>query len=330
MRAGHRGGSHATRDAYRHNGAWWAARSIVCLSGAWTSANGDSAQAAIRGLLEAHTVRITVERVNGASTTVLASEEVSNLGTPRNTQPGVLYGDIAFSYGIQPIPPGEAFTGPAGLPDQTVAGQGAFIYEMTGRTFEIAYNLTATDVATRMRCVAGADDGPVAHPTSGSLSTDFTVPNNPLCAPQQVAPGNAPQPLFAILPPATCVVATGQLQLQGVTLGVAPVATVSVTSGTAAIPITCAVPGGCHGTLSLVSTTAASSATAASHAGQILGRLRISLARGADRFLPVRLTPRGRRLLNAAKNRSLPAVLRLTSHGHTRTLATLRLLRKRT
>ena len=101
-----------------------------------------------------------------------------------------------------------------------------------------------------------------------------------MCAPQQVAPGNALQPFITFLPPATCVVISGQLTVQGLRIGAVPIATLAVSDGTAAVPITCALPGGCHRTLSLVSTTAASAADVTAHPGRILGRLRIALPRG--------------------------------------------------
>lgn len=311
---------------YPHNGDWWTAQTVGCVSGGWTSANGDSQLAAIRGLLEAHTVRISLERVNGAKTTVLVSEEVSDLGTARDPLQAYLSStsaNIRFSYGPQALVPVESVKD-AGLPDPGVPGQGLFAYySALGRTFELSYNLTAADLGTHMRCVAGADDGSVAHPTSGGSSTDFVVSNDPRCGPRFLNSGKLGGPILALGPQVACVTATGQLHQQAA----AVLLSVPVNAGTVALPISCTLPGGCHGTISIIGTTAAATAAANARSGQVLGTLRISLRRDSERVLHIHLSTRGRRLVHNAKN-GLPVVLRLKSGAHTRTLASLRLLRK--
>jgi FG-GAP repeat/Divergent InlB B-repeat domain len=311
--------------AYPHNGDWWTAQTIECDSGGWTSANGDSQLAAIRGLLEAHTVRISLERVNGTKTTVLVSQEVSDLGTARDPLEVYLSpssANIVFSYGPQTLVPAESVKD-AGLPDPGVPGQGLFFYYSgLGRIFQLSYTLTAADLGTHMRCVAGADDGPVAHPTSGGSSTDFVVSNDPRCAPRFLNSGKLGGPIFTLGAGVACIQAIGQLQLAAAVL-----ISVPVNAGTVALPILCTLPGGCHGTLSLVSLAPAQAATARARSGQRLGTLRISLRRHSERVLHIRLTARGRRLVRDAKH-GLPVVLRLKTGTHSRTLASLRLLRK--
>ena len=317
-------GAQGVGTAYPHNGDWWSAHPVVCFSGGWTSANGDSALAALRGLLEAHTVRISLERVNGRKTTVLVSEEVTDLASVRTPEQGYLGpADIAFSYGPQALIPAESQQY-AGLPDPGAAGQGVFDYYVNlGRIFQLQYNLTASDVGTHMRCVAGADDGPRAHPTSGVSSTDFIVANNPECAPRFLNSGKLGAPIIALQPPVACVKTTGQLQQQITPLLISA----PVKAGGVALPISCALPGGCHGTLSIVSLTTATAAARHAPSGQVLGTLRISLRRRSERVLHIRLTARGRRLVHGAKH-GLPVLLRLKTGAHTRTLASLRLLRK--
>lgn len=312
-------------SAYPHNGDWWTADPVECLSGGWTSANGNSQLAGIRGLLEAHTVRISLERVNGATTTVLVSEDVTNLGTVRDPEQGYLpSADIAFSYGLQKLIPAESSLY-AGLSDPGAPGQGYFAYFVgLGRTFELTYNLTAADIGTHMRCVTGADDGPLAHPTSGVSTTDFVVANNPECAPRFLNSGSVGGPIIALRPDVVCVKATGQLQQQATPLPIS----VPVTGGTVALPISCALPGGCHGTLSLVNIAAAGVASTKARSSQVLGTERISLRGRSERALHILLTARGRRLVRGAKH-GLLVVLRLKNSGHTRTVASLRLMRRR-
>lgn len=67
---------------YMHAGSWWAASSTECESAPWTSIAGDSFLPAIKGLAEAHTVGMTLERVTATGDVTLANVSVTNLGTP--------------------------------------------------------------------------------------------------------------------------------------------------------------------------------------------------------------------------------------------------------
>jgi hypothetical protein len=90
----------------------------------------------------------------------------------------------------------------------------------------------------------------------------------------------------------------------------------AVRGNTLAVSLSCGLAGGCDGPLTL-------------SASRTLATASLRLARGRSRLVRLRLSPAGRAELRAAGSGGLPATMRLSVHGHSRLLVSLRLLSTR-
>ena len=316
----------ATRS-YPQEGSWYAASQVRCVSAPLTSMAGTSASAAIESLAEAHAVSITLQRITASGVLTLAAQELSSLTGPRDELDGSpatgspFPGNIAVSYGTQAFASGElwarTFPGSVGRPDRFAAGQGYMAYELAGttavhRSFQLVYNLTAADLGAELRCVVSAKDGPVASPTTATfVSPEYAVATDSSCAPRRLGPVGGPQPLLALIGSRRCLPAAssgmaeiGGSQPNGAVLG-----------GRVAVELECVASSGCTGNLGL-----------AGRGGRSIAGAFVSLHRGGHRLITLKLTPRGRQLLQRAGAAGLPVSLTLRSHARTRTLFVLRLI----
>jgi hypothetical protein len=318
-------GPGAIAQAYPQNGAWWGSQQVRCVSAPWTSAVGSSAQAAVRALAEAHTVRISLQRASGGGFVTIAAEQVSELGTARdllNGSPTPFAGAIVVPFGSQSFAARELwstrFPAAVGRPDWFAAGGGFVAYSVAGapgaaRSFQLTYTLTAADLGTRLRCVAGADDGPAGAPTSASFaSPEYGVAGDARCGPRRLGASNLPQPAIVVAGDLGCLPAPSSLAA----LGTSP-REVAVRRGRAAFALACAL-NGCRGKLSLAAVLGGKRVTLGSAAAHVSG--------GAERLVSLKLGARGKRALRAAGAGGLAASLQLEAKHHAQRLASVRLV----
>jgi hypothetical protein len=320
-------GPGAVGQAYQQEGAWWGSQQVRCASAPWTSAVGSSAQPAVRALAEAHAVRITLQRISGGGVVTLASQELGNLGAPRDEldgSPTPFAGTIVAPFGAQPFAAGELwstrFPGAAGRPNWFGAGGGLLVYGVTGapgaaRSFQLTYTLSAADLGSRLRCVAGADDGPVSAPTTASFaSNEYAVAGAAACGPRRLGAASLPQPALIVAGEPRCIPAPSSLA----SLGTTP-REVAVKGARAALALSCNLHGGCRGKLALTAVLGGKRTA--------LGRAAARVGGGAVRVISLKLNGRGKRALKAASTRGLAASVQLESRRHTSRLASVRLLR---
>ncbi len=210
------------------------------------------------------------------------------------------------------------FPASVGRPDWFAAGGGFVAYSVAGapgaaRSFQLTYTLTAADLGTRLRCVAGADDGPAGAPTSASFaSPEYGVASDARCGPRRLGASNLPQPAIVVAGaprlPARAVLAGGA--------GTSP-REVAVRSGRAAFALACAL-NGCRGKLSLAAVLGGKHVTLGSAAAHVSG--------GAERLVSLKLGARGKRALRAAGAGGLAASLQLEAKHRTQRLASVRLV----
>ncbi len=308
----------AVAQAYAASGAWWTAQQIRCVSAPWTSAMGDSAQPAIRALAEAHSVRLSLERVTPAGAVAVAAVELRSLAAPRDNLDGPATpfpATVVSAFGPSRFAAGELwprrFTEAAGRPDWFAAGGGLIAYSFAGvaRSFQLTYALGAEDAGTRLRCTAAAEDGPAAAPTAATFTSPaYAVSAAARCAPRRLGPLTLPQPAAIAIGDPRCLPAGSSL----------PAAArgfpgVAVKRGRIALAITCGLSGGCDGPLLV-------------RAGRPLARARLRLRAGAQRVLELTLTPAARRRVAHAGELGLPAALSLATHGTERALGAIRLI----
>ena len=320
-------GPGAVGQAYAQEGAWWGSQQVRCVSAPWTSAVGSSAQPAVRALAEAHAVRIALQRIGAGGVTTVASQELDNLGAPRDLldgSPTPFAGTIVSPFGAQLFAAGELWTkrfrGAVGHPNWFGPGGGLVAYGVTGapgaaRSFQLTYTLTAADLGSRLRCVAGADDGPVATPTRATFSSpDYAVASAATCGPRRLGAASLPQPALIAAGEPRCIPAPSSLAA----LGSSP-REVAVKGTRAAVALSCNLHGGCRGKLALT----------ASLGGKrtLLGHANAHLASGAVRAISLRLSARGKRALKAAGSRGLAASVQLEAHRRSSRLASVRLVR---
>jgi Putative Ig domain len=323
MRAG--SGIGASTESYAQGRTWWVGQQIRCVSAPWTSAAGESTQAAVRALVEAHTVSVTLQRVSSSGATVtLASQPLSDLTGVQDQLDGAgspFPGEIVQPYGAEPFASGELwsrhFPAAVGQPDWFAPGAGLIVYDIDSsvgveRSFQLIYTLTAADLGTRLRCVVGATDGPAAAATAASFtSAEYRVPSTASCAPRRVA-GGGPQPTLVQAGASGCLRApSGAPALDEGFQGVA------VSGGKAALALACWLPGGCDGTLSLLS-------RARGHG--VLAKAAVRVRRAADGLAHLTLGPAARHLLARSGAGGLAASVVLSGPGAERTLASVRLL----
>ncbi len=317
----------AVGQAYAQEGAWWGSQQVRCASAPWTSAVGSSAQPAVRALAEAHAVRITLQRISGGGVVTLASQELGNLGAPRDLldgSPTPFAGTIVAPFGAQPFAAGELwsarFPRAAGRPNWFGPGGGLLVYGVTGapgaaRSFQLTYTLTPADLGSRLRCVAGADDGPVSAPTKASFSSpDYAIATTATCGPRRLGAASLPQPALIVAGEPRCIPAPSSLA----SLGTTP-REVAVKGARAAIALSCNLHGGCRGKLALTAVLGGKRTA--------LGRAAARVGGGAVRVISLKLNGRGKRALKAAGTRGLAASVQLESRRHTSRLASVRLLR---
>ena len=319
----------AVGQAYQQEGSWWGSQQVRCVSAPWTSAVGSSAQPAVRALAEAHTVRISLQRVTPAGVVTVASQEVGELGSARDLldgSPTPFAGAIVAPFGAQPFVAGELwsvlFPGAAGHPNWFAPGGGILAYGVTGapgaaRSFQLTYTLTGADLGARLRCVAGADDGPASAATTASYaSPEYPVSSAAVCGPRRLVAGSLPQPAIVVAGEPGCVPAPSSLAALGTGLREVP-----VTSSRAAVALVCGLHGGCRGKLTMTAVIGGKRETLA-HAGA-------HVSSGSERVLTLRLSSRAKRALRAVGPGVLPASLQLESKHRTQRLASVRLVASR-
>ncbi len=319
----------AVGQAYQQAGSWWASEQVRCVSAPWTSAVGSSAQPAVRALAEAHTVRISLQRISSAGVVTVASQEVGELGAARDLldgSPTPFAGAIVAPFGAQPFVAGELwgalFPGALGHPNWFAPGGGILAYGVAGapgaaRSFQLTYTLTGADLGARLRCVAGADDGPAAAATTASYaSPEYPVSGAAVCGPRRLGAGSLPQPAIVLAGEGACVPAPSSLAALGTGLREVP-----VSGSRAAVALVCGLHGGCRGKLTLTAVIGGKRET--------LARAGAHVSSGSERVLTLRLSSRARRALRAAGPGVLPASLQLDSKRRTQRLASVRLVASR-
>ncbi len=303
----------AVGQAYQQEGSWWASQQVRCVSAPWTSSVGSSAQPAVRALAEAHTVRISLQRVSASGVVTVASEETGELGAVRDEldgSPSPFGGAVVVPFGAQPFAAGELWTalypGAAGRPNWFAPGGGVLTYGVAGapgaaRSFQLTYTLTSADLGSRLRCVAGADDGPAAAPTAASSAgPEYAVASAAVCGPRRLGAGSLPQPAVVLAGEARCLPAPSSLA----SLGSAS-RQVAVRGSKAAVALVCGLHGGCRGKLALTAVIGGRR-TKLAHAAVHVGN-------AAQKVVTLKLSSRARRALRAAGSHGLAANVELES-----------------
>jgi hypothetical protein len=309
----------ATGESYPQSGAWWATRQVRCVSAPWTSAVGDSALPGVRAFAEAHTATLSLQRVTAAGAVTVATQQLGDLTTARDGLDGAgspFAGAIVSSFGAQAFAAHELWTGrypgATGHPDWFAPGGGLIAYAPSTRSFQLTYSLSTADLGSRLRCLAGAEDGPAAASTVSSFtSPEYAVAASARCGPSRLAPRHAPQPAVVEIGDPRCLPAASSLPAIG-----AGLQGIAVKGSALAVSLSCGLAGGCDGTLTLSSSRPLATAS-------------LRLTRGHSRLLRLHLSSAGRSELRAAGSGGLAATMRLSVHGHTRPLVSLRLLSTR-
>jgi virginiamycin B lyase len=320
-------GEGESQGAYQQDAAWYAASPVRCVSAPWTSTAGGSLLPDVARLAQAHTVSMALQRMTASGPVTVASAELSDLGTSRDAidDPSSEIGSpferlIASSYGTQTFAHGELwaqrFPGSIGQPSWFVAGQGDLLYDVSNGaagegSFQLLYNLTAADLGTRLRCVAGAEDGPLSAPTRAiHTSSEYTVSASASCAPRRLVSGRGLQPIAFVLGRLRCLQAPSNLRgLGGGPSGLA------VGAGAMRLSLYCALSSGCRGRLAL----------AASASGSVIAQANLALGHGQRRLVRLTLSPEGRRLLRRRGKLGLAANLSLHTQRSVRHVSALRL-----
>ncbi len=316
----------AVGEAYQQGGSWWGSQQVRCVSAPWTSAVGSSAQAGVRALAEAHTVRVSLQRVSAAGVVTVASGEAGELGTARDEldgSPTPFAGAIVVPFGAQPFAAGELWTrlfpGAAGHPNWLAPGGGVLTYGVSGaagaaRSFQLTYTLTSADLGSHLRCVAGADDGPAGAPTTASFaSPEYGVATSAACGPGPLGSGSLPQPAIVTAGEPRCLPAPSSLAALGSTPR-----QVAVKGSKAAVALVCALHSGCRGKLALTAVLGGRRVT--------LGHAAAHVANGSERVLKLKLSSRTGRALRAAGAGGLAASLQLESKRGARRVASVLLV----
>jgi hypothetical protein len=303
----------AVGQAYQQEGSWWASQQVRCVSAPWTSSVGSSAQPAVRALAEAHTVRISLQRVSASGVVTVASQEAGELGAVRDQldgSPSPFGGAIVVPFGAQPFAAGELWTalypGAAGHPNWFAPGGGVLTYGVAGvpgaaRSFQLTYTLTSADLGSRLRCVAGAEDGPAAAPTAASsASPEYAVASAAVCGPRRLGAGSLAQPAVVLAGEARCLPAPSSLAPLG-----SASRQVAVRGSKAAVALVCGLHGGCHGKLALTARVGGRRTTLA-HAA-------VHVPNAAGKVVTLKLSSRARRALRAAGSGGLAASVELES-----------------
>jgi hypothetical protein len=309
----------ATAETYPQAGGWWATQQVRCVSAPWTSAVGDSALPAVRAFAEAHIVTLSLQRMTAAGPVTVAAQQLGDLATARDELDGTgspFPGSIVAAYGSQPFAAHELwpgrFPGATGHPDWFAPGGGLIAYALSGsaRSFQLTYSLSAADLGSKLRCLAGAEDGPAGASTVSSFaSPEYAVSTNPRCGPRRVGGSSGAQPAVVQIGDPRCLPAPSSLPSIG-----AGFQAVAVRGSVLAVSLGCGLRGGCDGGLALFSE---------SHE---LAVATVKLTRGHSHLARLRLSPAARALLRSAGAGGLAARMQLSAHGHTRQVASLRLL----
>lgn len=308
----------ATGESYPQAGGWWATQQVRCASAPWTSAVGDSALAAVRAFAEAHTVTLSLQRVTAAGAVTVATQQLTDLTTARDLLDGggspFGTGAIVSAFGSQAFAAHELWTGrypgATGHPDWFAPGGGLIAYALSPRFVQLTYSLGAADLGTKLRCLASAEDGPSGAGTVSSFaSPEYAVSSSAGCGPRRLAAHRLPQPAVVQAGDPRCLPAASSLPAVG-----AGLQGVAVKGSALAVSLSCGLAGGCDGKLRLSSSRTLATARLA------------HLARGHSRLVRLRLSSAGRAELRGAGSAGLAAALRLSFHGRTRPLVSLRLL----
>jgi hypothetical protein len=254
----------------------------------------------------------------------LASQELNNLTSPSEGIDGAVpgspfAGNIVASFGPQGFTSGELwprlFPGSLGKSDRFAAGQGYVAYAVNAgsavpRSLQLVYNLTAADLGAQLHCTVTAKDGPVASPTTATMSSpEYTVSKAAACAPRQVAHIGGPQPAAVVVGSRLCLEAPSGAG----EIGNGP-RVISVVAGRSVIAVECTVASGCSGKLALVS------------GGRTIAGTTVSLRRGARRVVSLKLDGQSRARLKKAGSAGLPASLDLAGKSSKRRLSSVALL----
>ena len=243
-------------------------------------------------------------------------------GDQLDGSPTPFAGAIVVPFGSQPFAAGELwstrFRAAVGRSEWFAAGGGIVAYSVAGapgaaRSFQLAYTLTAADLGARLRCVAGADDGPAGSPTSASFtSPEYGVASDARCGPRRLAAAGLPQPAIVVAGNLGCLPAPSSLAA----LGTSP-REVAVKGGRAAFALACALHR-CRGKLSLTAVLGGKRKPLGSAAAHVAG--------GSERLVSLKLGSRAKRALRAAGSGGLAASLQLEAKHRVQRLASVRLV----
>src|SRR6185437_14089767 len=112
---------------------------------------------------------------------------------------------------------GSLFPGAVGHANWFAPGGGLVAYGVDGasgaaRSFQLTYTLAKADLGSKLRCVAGADDGPAAAPTTASFaSAEYAVSSASVCGPRRLGVGSLPQPAIVVAGDPRCLAAPSSL-----------------------------------------------------------------------------------------------------------------------
>ena len=195
-------GPGAVGQAYAQEGAWWGSQQVRCVSAPWTSAVGllrPAGRAGARRSARRADHAAAHQRRRRRDAGLAGTGQPRGAARPARRQPDAVRRHDRGAVRRAALRGGRtlerrASRGAAGRPNWFGAGGGLLVYGVTGapgaaRSFQLTYTLSAADLGSRLRCVAGADDGPVSAPTTAS----FASPNTRSRAPPPAArAGSAP------------------------------------------------------------------------------------------------------------------------------------------
>jgi len=312
-------GPGATGEAYAQAGAWWGAKQIRCVSAPWTSVVGDSPVPGVSLFAEAHLVRLSLQRIDPAGPVTIAAGELSGLAVASDSldgPEGPFGRAVVAAFGAEPFAPGElwsrVFPAASGRPNWFAPQGGLLSYALDGevpRSVQLTYTLAASDLGSRLRCVASALDGPAAAPTGASFaSAEYPVATSARCGPRRLVSLRAPQPALLAVGDPRCLAVPSALPAVG-----AGLQGIAVKGDRLALALDCALRAGCSGRLTLTS-------------GTKLAGAAVRLRAGAERIVQLSLGPAAVRRVARAGHAGLPVTVRLTSGGGVRMLAVARLI----
>jgi hypothetical protein len=309
---------------------------VSCLSGWWSSSFDPGIDAADAELAQAHSVEVMLMRATSTGAIVIASHTFT-FPLPYAAEAGAFQ---AVSFGTQGFTAGDTWVSDGdvtvGQTDPYVPGQGS-IFALADGLVGLDYALRASDLGTKLQCAFAVENGPAATPTVTTKTVTAEISNDSGCGPRVYAQPGYGDPIDGVWTPASCVTqqnstpalgTTNAAALAGTALG-AQDAPAAVTGAQAGVPLDCALPGGCAGTLRLTSIGARGGATlrGVSHSSRakrtsrslVLASTHIAVRNGTRVILRIRLTAAGKRLL-AHHRGAVSATVTLQTRGQVVTL----------